>query len=217
MHCMKKNSKRTTIKRSQVIDGNVSKWSSPVYQACEEATGNLGELKNYTDNFLGKAKIGYMPLLSGAGEIPFHSTLTSCWVIKCSVPPGHISASPLLVITTLRAWGQCQSHWPCSAADSPGSSNPPGSPPPPKSLFLRSNSYSFGDNIALRQLLADANVPTSGQCYQNPRGPDRPGATGSRNVKIEGVFFSPTTDERSREQGERGERTRPQKNKIKNR
>lgn len=73
-----KNSKRTTTKRSQVIDGKVSKWSSPVYQACEDATGNLGELKNYRDNFLGKAKVSYMPLLSGAGEIPFHSTLTSC-------------------------------------------------------------------------------------------------------------------------------------------
>lgn len=68
---------------------------------------------------------------------------------------------------------------------------------------MRKN-YSFGDNIALRRLLANVNVLTSGQCYQNPGGPDRPRVTGSRNVKVEGLF-PPSTDERSREQGERGE------------
>lgn len=142
-----------------------------------------------------------MRLLSRVGEIPFHSTLMSCWVIKRSVPP-NTSLEVLLVITTLRAWGQCHSHSPYSAAGNPSSSNPPALPPS-NTLFSRSNNYSFGDNIALRQLLADVNVPTSGQCYQNPGGPDRPGATGSRNVKVEGFF--PPTDERSRERGERRE------------
>lgn len=147
-----------------------------------------------------------MRLLSRVGEIPFHSTLMSCWVIKRSVPP-NTSLEVLLVITTLRAWGQCHSHSPYSAADNPSSSNPPALPPS-NTLSLRSNNYSFGDNIALRQLLADVNVPTSGQCYQNPGGPDRPGATGSRNVKVEG-FFPPDWWEEQR--ARRKERRRPQK------
>lgn len=151
-----------------------------------------------------------MRLLSGVGEIPFHSILMSCWVIKRSVPP-NTSLEVLLVITTLRAWGQCHSHSPYSAADNPSSSNPPALPPS-NTLFSRSNNYSFGDNIALRQLLADVTVPTSGQCYQNPGGPDRPGATGSRNVKVEG-FFSPRLM-RGAESEEKGEKETA-KNKIK--
>lgn len=77
-----------------------------------------------------------------------------------------------------------------------------------KTLLCGKNNYSLGDNIALRKFLADADVLTSGQHSQNPGGPDRPGATRSRNVKVEGF----STDERSREEGERerGEKKRAQ-------
>lgn len=148
------------------------------------------------------------PLWSWWNSLSFNPDVMLSHKKQCSSEV--LSGGPMLVITPPRAWNQWQSHFPSSAADSTSSSNPLASPSP--NHFLGNNKYSFGDNIALRRLLANVNVLTSGQCYQNPGGPDRPGATGSRNVKVQGLFPTPDWLMRGAESKEKEERwTRPQK------
>lgn len=181
----------------------------------DKAIQSWGVLRNYREC---QSQL-YSSLLLEVLEIPFHSILMSCWIIKSCVFQCTTSPEALLPASVSHYNIQACRARTIHTLHPPNSSTSTPTPATPilqetdrvplillllllylsKTLLWEKNNYSLEDNIALRKLLADADVLTSGQHSQNRGGPDRPGATRSRNVKVE-VF---STDERSREEGER--------------
>lgn len=136
------------------------------------ATWKWGVQRNYRGNLQGMSKSALLSPFPRSLWNCFHSILMSCWVIKKKKKV--FFGAPHL----WRPFSQPVSHYYthglgastihtflCSAADELSSSHPcVPSPPPLKNSSPKEELLYLGDSIALRKLLADVDVLTSGQC-----------------------------------------------------